>query len=120
MYDLPERLHHKWETMNIKRLMKVLLELKHFDPEMIAMHIKPERDRLAYNERKKRAIEENFHKIHHEVSELRARLIPPQDINQEAERWKYITGNMENMFTSNLDGFQYEQVERDFGGQVMS
>lgn len=104
--------------MNIKRLMKTLLTLKHFDPEMIAMHIKPERDRLEYNERKKRAIEENFQKIHHEVSELRSRLIPSQDIDQEAERWTFINENTKNMFSSKLDGFQYDQVKYELDAAV--
>lgn len=102
----------------MKRLMKTLLKLKRFDPEQIAMKIKPERDRQAYNEQKKRAIEEQFKKIHHEVSEIRARLIPPKDVDQEAERLNFITTNVENMLTNVMDGFEFDIIKAELDEKV--
>lgn len=102
----------------MKRLMKTLLKLKQFNPEQIAIHIKPEKDRIAYNEKKKRAIEEHFKRVHHEISEIRARLSPPKDVDLEAERLQFVTNNVENMVTTEMDGFQYEAIESDLEQKV--
>lgn len=118
LYDFSERMRRKWEEMNVKRLMKALLVLKQFDPETIAMHIKPEKDRIAYNEEKKRAIEENFRKVHHHISEIRARLTPPKDIDQEAERLNFITTNVKNMLACLADEFQYDAIQIELEAKV--
>lgn len=102
----------------VKRLMKTMLTLKRFDPEEIARKIKPERDRQAYNAQKKRAIEEQFKKVHTEVSEIRARLIPPKDVDQEAERLNFITTNVDNMLTSILDGFEFDIIKAELDTKV--
>lgn len=111
IYDLPERMRQRWEHMNVKRLTKTLLALKRFDPETIAMHIKPEKDRLAYNKLKQHAMEENFCNIQHEISDIRARLVPEQDADEEAERLELIQQNVNNMASAKMDGFQYNQIE---------
>lgn len=118
IYDLPERLRQRWEDMNVKRLMKTLLTLKHFDPETIAMHIKPEKDRLAYNKLKQNAMEENFCNIQHEISDIRARLVPEQDADEEAERLQFIQQNVDNMALAKMNGFQYDQIENDLNDKV--
>ncbi|XP_031627764.1 WD repeat-containing protein 63 [Contarinia nasturtii] len=112
VFDYSERLHKKWEEMMVKKMMKTMLRLKRFDPEQIAMKIKPERDRQAYNVEKKRAIDENFKKIHQEICEIRARLIPPKDVDQEAERLNFITSNVENILMSIGDRFQYTELQK--------
>lgn len=99
--------------------MKALLTLKGFDLEKIAEHIKPEKDRLAYNAAKKRAIAENFRKIHHEVSEIRARLLPQKDVDHEAERLNFIKTNVDNMLAGDLDGFQYDLIELELNEKVI-
>lgn len=104
--------------MQVKRLMKTLLVLKRFDPEQIAMHIKPERDRIAYNEKKKRAIEAHFKRVHHEINEIRARLTPPKDVDLEADRLNFITTNVENMLTTAMDGFQYDIIKMELEPKV--
>lgn len=118
IYDLPERLQQRWEDMNVKRLMKTLLALKQFDPETIAMHIKPEKDRLAYNKLKQHAMEENFCNIQHEISDIRARLVPEQDADEEAERLEFIQQNVDNMALAQMNGFQYDQIENDLNDKV--
>lgn len=118
VYDFADRLTHKWETMNVKRLMSILLSLKHFDPEVIASRIKPERDRLAYNVEKEKAIAENFRQINDEVSNLRCRLMPPRDINQDEERLKFITKNVDIMLSSGGEKFQYKFVEQEMNKKV--
>lgn len=102
----------------IKRSLKALLVLKRFDPEQIAMKMKPELDRRAYNAQKKRAIEQQFANIHHEISEIRARLIPPKDIDHEAERLNFITTNVENMLTSITDGFEFDNIKTELSKKV--
>lgn len=118
VYDFSERMRRKWKDMHVKRLMKALLVLKQFDPETIAMHIRPEKDRIAYNEEKKRAIEENFRRVHHQISEIRARLIPPKDVDQEAERLNFITTNVKNMLSSAMDEFQYDAIQMELEAKV--
>lgn len=104
--------------MMVKRLMKTMLTLKRFDPEQIAVKLAPERDRQAYNLEKKRAIEENFKKVQHEICEIRARLMPPKDVDQEAERLQFITTNVDNILTSLGDGLQYDMIKSDLDKKV--
>lgn len=104
--------------MNVKRLMKAMLVLKQFDPETIAMHIKPEKDRLAYNKLKEHAIEENFCNIQHEISDIRTKLIPVQDADDEAERMDFIEKNVDNMISARMKGFKYGEIENDLNGKV--
>lgn len=98
--------------------MKAILVLKRFDLEQIAMAIKPEKDRLAYNEEKKRAIAAKFRQVHEELSELRARLIPPKDIDLEAERLNFITTNVDNMLSGYMDGFEYDVIKTELEEKV--
>lgn len=104
--------------MQVKRLIKTLIALKQFDLEQIAAHIKPERDRIAYNEKKKRAIEEHFTRVHQEISEIRARLTPPKDVDLEAERLNFIMNNVQNMLTAEMDGFQYDTIKMELDPKV--
>lgn len=112
-------MRRKWEERQIKRMMKAMLTLKGFDLEKIAEHIKPEKDRIAYNAAKKRAIAENFRKIHEEISEIRARLLPQKDVDHEAERLNFINSNVDNMFSGDLDGFRYESIETELKQKVI-
>lgn len=111
-------MRRKWEEKQMKRLMKALLTLKGFDLEKIALHIKPEKDRIAYNEAKKRAIAENFRKVHQEISEIRARLLPQKDVDHEAERLNFIRNNVDNMLAGDLDGFKYDLIETEMKQKV--
>lgn len=104
--------------MQVKRLMKTLLKLKQFDPEQIAAHIKPEKDRIAYNQKKNRAIEEHFKRVHYQINEIRARLTPPKDVDLEAERLNFITKNVDNMLTTEMDGFQYDIIKMELEPKV--
>lgn len=112
-------MRRKWEEKQMKRMMRALLTLKGFDLEKIAQHIKPEKDRIAYNAAKKRAIAENFRKIHQEISEIRARLLPQKDVDHEAERFNFIKTNVDNMRAGNLDGFQYDLIEAELKQKVI-
>lgn len=116
--DYTERMRRKWIERQSKRLMKAILELKRFDPEQIARDIKPENDRIAYNEEKKRAIEANFRRMNREVSEMRARLIPPNDVDLEAQRLDYISNNVDNMLSSAMDGFHYDMIKNELEEEV--
>lgn len=111
-------MRRKWEEKQMKRLMKALIKLKGFDLEKIAQHIKPEKDRIAYNEAKKRAIAENFRKVHQEISEIRARLLPQNDVDHEAERLNFIKGNVDKMLSGDLDGFKYDLIEAEMKQKV--
>lgn len=102
----------------MKRLMKTLLKLKQFDPETISMHIEPEKDRLAYNKLKQHAMEENFCNIQHDICSIRARLVPEQDADEEAERLEFIQQNVDNMALAKMNGFQYDQIENDLNDKV--
>lgn len=104
--------------MNVKRLMKTLLVLKQFDPDTIAKHIKPEKDRLAYNKKKQEAIEEIFCNIQHEISDIRTRLAPSQDVDEEAERLNLITENIDKMISSRMRGFHFDDVKSDLDEKV--
>lgn len=76
VFDLPERLQAKWDEMNIRRLMKILMAMKMIDTQQLTVWTKPEKERQAYNEGKRKAIAESFRNILDDVSTLRARLLP--------------------------------------------
>lgn len=95
-----------------------MIALKRFDLEQIAIQIQPEKDRLAYNAEKKRAIEEVFKKMQNEVSEIRARLMPPKDVDQEADRLNLITTNVDSMLSMTMDGFEYDTIKAEMEKKV--
>ena len=76
VYDLPEKLEKKWNEQNYKRLLKIMMERKKVDKELLEKQTKILKDRMRYNEEKKVAIKENFSRIDADLSTIRARLIP--------------------------------------------
>jgi hypothetical protein len=60
VYNLPQKLDQKWNEMNYKRLLKVLMVRKFINPDEIKRHIKPIIDRELYEANKQQAFEENF------------------------------------------------------------
>lgn len=76
VFDLPERLQAKWDEMNIRRLMKILMAMKMIDTQQLTIWTRPEKERLAYNEGKRKAIAQSFRNILDDVSTLRTRLLP--------------------------------------------
>lgn len=102
---MPERLHQKWDAMNIKRLMNVLLAMKRFDPELLQIRTKPERDRLAYEDEKRRAVQENIEHFNMEMAELRARLMPQWDEDENELRLESIREKVNDLINSGEIGF---------------
>lgn len=76
VYDLPEKLEKKWNEQNYKRLLKIMMERKKVDKELLEKQTRILKDRMRYNEQKKVAIKENFSRIDADLSTIRARLIP--------------------------------------------
>lgn len=118
VYDLPERLNQKWDALNIKRLMDVLLSMKRFDPELLQIRTKPERDRLAYEEEKRKAVFNHFQKANREVAELRTRLLPEWNIDERKERLNTIRKNVTKLMNSGDPSFNYDVVERQANEEV--
>lgn len=113
VYDLPDRLNQKWDAMNIKRLMGVLLSMKRFDPELLKLRTKPERERLAYEDEKKNAILQNIRCSNNDVAELRARMMPEWDADSDAQRLDMIQQNVECLINSEEIGVNYADTERE-------
>lgn len=101
IFDLPQRLEQKWDEMNIKRLMKVLMAMKMVDPQLLAQWTKPEKDRQKYNEKKRQAIAASFRRINDEIAELRTRLLPIE--KSDEDRMIYVRDNLKSIFVSRLD-----------------
>lgn len=120
VYDLPERLHQKWDAMNIKRLMSVLLAMKRFDPELLQMRTKPERDRLVYQEEKRAAILQNIRNANSEVAELRARLMPQWDADDNEQRMDTIRQTVSSLINSGEIGFNYSATEKQAEEMVIA
>lgn len=118
MYDLPERLHKKWDAWNIKRLMNNLLSLKQFDPELLAIRLKPEKDRLAYNEQKRRAVSQQIREANENIANIRSRLMPTATVNQTQERLDLITKNAKKMLSATEYDSKYENVEKEMIDEV--
>lgn len=109
--DLHERLHQRWDAMNIKRLMGILLAMKRFDPELLQTRTKPERDRLAYENEKRKAIIENIRKANEELAELRARLMPEWDADERGLRVEIVRNNVDILFNTDGQKFNYLDIE---------
>lgn len=69
----------------MKRMMNAVLAKKFIDPELLALWSQPEKDRIAYNEQKRKAVAESFSKINEDIEELRSRLIPIETNSDDRE-----------------------------------
>lgn len=82
VFDMPEKLERKWDESNIRRLTKKLMAMKQVDPALLAKLTKPEKDRLRYCAKKRRAVEESFARVSVDMAELRAKLIPVEVVDE--------------------------------------
>lgn len=106
VYDLPERLEKKWSEQNYKRLLKIMMERKKVDKELLEKQTKILKDRMRYNEQKKVAIKESFSRIDHDLSTIRARLIPVEEY--QASREELATESVDAILQTHLD---YQKIE---------
>lgn len=106
MYDLPERLEKKWNEQNYKRLLKIMMERKKVDKELLEKQTKILKDRIRYNEQKKVAIKESFSRIDEDLSTIRARLVPVEEY--QATREELATEVVEVILQTQLD---YQKIE---------
>lgn len=106
VYDLPERLEKKWNEQNYKRLLKIMMERKKVDKELLEKQTKILKDRMRYNELKKVAIKESFSKIDEDLSTIRARLIPVEEY--QATREELATEVVDSILLKQLD---YQNIE---------
>lgn len=111
IFDLPERLQAKWDEMNIKRLMKVLMSMKMIDPQQLAIWTKPEKERITYNQRKRKAIAESFRNILDEVTTLRARLLPIEHSSEDREH--IIRQSLKILLDDDGGEPEYHEIERE-------
>ncbi|KAJ6637540.1 Dynein axonemal intermediate chain 3 [Pseudolycoriella hygida] len=107
-YDFAEKLSRKWDEMNMKRMMSAVLAKKFIDPELLAQWLQPDKDRIAYNEQKRKAIAESFSKINEDAEELRSRLIPIE--TSDDDRVAIVRRNME-VLESNVD-VDYDKLKQ--------
>lgn len=90
----------------MKRMMNAVLAKKFIDPELLALWSQPDKDRIAYNEQKHKAITESFGKINEDIEELRSRLIPME--TNDDDRVTIIRRNVEIL--ENSSGNVYESL----------
>uniref|UniRef100_A0A336M1S0 CSON008647 protein n=1 Tax=Culicoides sonorensis TaxID=179676 RepID=A0A336M1S0_CULSO len=84
--DFAEQAEKKWNEQNYERLLKVLMERRRVNPEVLEKLTRPEKDRRQYQAEKKQAIEASFSRINEELAELRSRLIPKEVIDDSRDR----------------------------------
>jgi hypothetical protein len=101
VYDLPERLDKRWNDQNYKRLLKVMMERKKVDRELLEKQTKILKDRMRYNEEKKVAIKENLLKIEEDLSSIRSRLIPVEEY--QATREELVGENVDILLKKKID-----------------
>lgn len=113
VYDLPERLEKKWHEQNYKRLLKIMMERKKVDKELLEKQTKILKDRMRYNDLKKVAIKENFSRIDEDLSTIRARLIPVEEY--QATREELASEVVDDIMKTQLD---YLNIEGSALGEV--
>lgn len=106
VYDLPERLEKKWNEQNYKRLLKIMMERKKVDKELLEKQTKILKDRMRYNQQKKVAIKESFSRIDEDLSTIRARLIPVEEY--QSTREELATEVVDLILQKHLD---YQKIE---------
>lgn len=113
VYDLPERLEKKWSEQNYKRLLKIMMERKKVDKDLLEKQTKILKDRMRYNEQKKVAIKESFSRIDEDLSTIRARLIPVEEY--QATREELATEFVDQIQTQlnyqEIEGSSLDQIE---------
>lgn len=114
--EYSDDLRRRYEQRSVKRLISTLLNLKQLNLGTIEMHIKPEKDRQLYNLEKKRAIEKSFRQIHEEISEVRARLTVPEEIDEHAQRMDFIGKNVNDI--CGLAESSYDVIEAESNQKV--
>ena len=114
-YDLPERLEKKWNEQNYKRLLKIMMERKKVDKELLEKQTKILKDRMRYNEQKRIAIKENFSRIDEDLSTIRARLIPVEQY--QATRAELAGELVDEILQTHLD---YQDIETTALQQIVS
>lgn len=110
IFTLPEKLDKKWDEMNIARLMKVLMSMKMVDPKLLALWTKPEKDRIAYNVQKQKAIEESFRRVSEDMATLRARLLPTAQSVEDRDEFVRIQLNQLNVMC--IDDGSGDSIEK--------
>lgn len=115
VFDLPERLEKKWDEMNFKRQLKILMIRKMVDPELLAKQTKPKKDILKYNEEKKVAIKKSFMKIDEDIASIRARLLPIE--TKETDRLEIVNDLVEEIMTEEQS---YDLIESEALGWLQA
>lgn len=101
--------------MNMKRMMNAVLAKKFIDPELLALWSQPDKNRIAYNEQKQKAITESFSKINEDIEELRSRLIPIE--TNEDDRVTIIRRNIEILEENR--GINFESLKETSSSHVI-
>lgn len=105
-HNLPERMEKKWTDQNYKRLLKIMMERKKVDKELLQKQTKILKDRLRYNEEKKFAIKQNLAKIEEDLSGIRSRLIPIEEY--QTTRDELVSENVDRLLAKRL---HYKDIE---------
>lgn len=113
VYDLPERLEKRWSEQNYKRLLKIMMERKKVDKELLEKQTKILKDRMRYNNQKRVAIKESFSRIDEDLSTIRARLIPVEEY--QATREELATEMVSDILEREID---YQSLETDSLQQI--
>ncbi|KAG5681639.1 hypothetical protein PVAND_011054 [Polypedilum vanderplanki] len=107
-HDLHERMEKKWNDQNYKRLLKIMMERKKVDRDLIEKQTKILKDRMRYSEEKKLAIKQNLAKIEEDISSVRSRLIPIEEY--QATREELVSETIDLMLSKTLD---YQEIENN-------
>jgi hypothetical protein len=105
-HDLAERLEKKWNDQNYKRLLKIMMERKKVDRDLLEKQTKILKDRMRYSEEKKLAIKSNLSRIEEDLSTVRSRLIPIEEY--QATREELVAESIEAMLAKSLN---YQKIE---------
>lgn len=110
VFDLPEKLEKKWDEMNIRRLMRILMAKKKVDPQLLAKWTAPEKLRQVYVSKQRAAIDESFAQTANDLAALRAALIPVEVPDED--RINLVKQNLRQIaLTDDEETLYYEEVQ---------
>ncbi|XP_053948079.1 dynein axonemal intermediate chain 3 [Anastrepha ludens] len=76
-----ERMKHKWDELNLNRLLTILMSRKRVDEEKLERETRLEKNHLSYEAAKKQSLIRIQQRVGEEVAAVRARILPHENVD---------------------------------------
>ncbi|XP_017476274.1 PREDICTED: WD repeat-containing protein 63, partial [Rhagoletis zephyria] len=103
-----ERMKHKWDELNLNRLLSILMTRKRVDEEKLERETRLEKRHLAYEAAKKQSLIRIQQRVGEEVAAVRARILPHEKV--DLQRIDMILASV-GVLMDNVDDYVATEME---------